>query len=114
MRMWRCRASTSCVVPDESLYVGHTSDLERRLAQHNEGRGGRFTKARLPVALVYSEQVDGPAAAVDRERQIKRWTKSKKVALVTGNRGRLKSLARRRHRWGSQTHNSPEFQNHSA
>jgi len=81
---------------DGALYVGHTSDLESRVARHLEGRGPAFTAARLPVALVYHEVTHGSIAAVQRERQIKRWTRAKKEALIAGDFHTLHSLSRRR------------------
>jgi putative endonuclease len=78
---------------DGTLYVGRTNDLAVRIATHNEGRGGTYTARRRPVQLVYSEphQTDETAAA--RERQIKRWTKAKKEALVGTRSADLKRLA---------------------
>ena len=81
---------------DESLYVGHTSDVSNRVATHNEGRGALWTARRRPVHLVYQEQHPSEAIAIDRERQLKGWTHAKKRALIHGDLARLKSLAKRR------------------
>jgi predicted GIY-YIG superfamily endonuclease len=81
---------------DDSLYVGHTSDLESRVNLHNQGRGALWTARRLPVHLVYQEPQPSEVKAVARERQIKRWTHGKKLALINGDRATLKSLAKRR------------------
>jgi predicted GIY-YIG superfamily endonuclease len=83
---------------DDSLYVGHTDDVLAREGTHNEGRGGRYTVARRPVRVVYSEQHDSTEGAIARERQLKRWTSGKKEALVAGNRKALKHLSKRRQR----------------
>jgi len=69
---------------DGSLYVGHSEDVEERVAAHNNGRGAVWTTCRRPVRLVYRETCLTEAAAVNRERQIKRWTHAKKKALVEG------------------------------
>ena len=53
------------------LYVGHTEDLERRLAQHNQGQGGKFTKQQGPWELVYSEEQVDRSAAMSREWYLK-------------------------------------------
>ena len=66
---------------DGSLYVGSTSDLERRVEMHNAGHGSSYTSRRRPVALVYAEEYDTIESAARRERQIKRWTTAKKEAL---------------------------------
>jgi putative endonuclease len=67
---------------DNSLYVGHTDDLDSREKTHNEGRGGRCTAQRRPVQVVYFESHDSAEIAIARERQMKRWTTSKKEALI--------------------------------
>ena len=77
---------------DESLYVGETDDLAKRLARHNAGRGCLFTASRLPVALVYAEERALRDGALERERQLKRWTRAKKEALIAGNLRLLKRL----------------------
>jgi putative endonuclease len=80
---------------DGSLYTGCTNDLDARLAAHNAGRGAKYTASRRPVHIVYAESADSKSAAMQRELQIKRWTKAKKEALIAGNRRRLKSLSKR-------------------
>jgi putative endonuclease len=81
---------------DGSLYVGHTSNVEDRVKVHNDGRGALWTACRLPVALVHQEQIVSEAGAIARERQVKRWSHAKKLALIRGDRVALKSLANRR------------------
>jgi tRNA/rRNA methyltransferase len=81
---------------DGSLYVGHTSDVEERVNVHNEGRGAIWTECRRPVTLVYQESVPSEERAIARERQIKRWTHMKKLALISGDFQKLRGLARRR------------------
>jgi len=62
------------------------------MVRHIVGRGSRFTAARLPVELVHSEFVEDDLTAVARERQIKRWTRAKKEALIAGDFALLKRL----------------------
>jgi putative endonuclease len=83
---------------DGSYYVGTTLDLEQRLHSHNEGRAAMYTALRRPLELVYSEKHESIEAARARERQIKRWSRSKKEALIAGNRQDLKRLSKRGHR----------------
>jgi len=75
---------------DNTLYVGVTLDIERRLKEHNSGKGGRYTRARMPVNLIYSECYNSKSKALKREIQIKGWKKRKKMALITNNYGELK------------------------
>ena len=81
---------------DNTLYVGHTEDLEERERVHNQGRGARYTASRRPVRIVYSEARDSLEGAVRRERQLKVWTRAKKEALIAGDIDRLKRLSKRR------------------
>ena len=66
------------------LYTGATADLERRLREHQAGKGGRFTKAMRPVELVYYEEDLTESDAKRREAQIKTWSRIKKLALIAG------------------------------
>lgn len=70
---------------DGSLYTGMTNDLPRRLSIHRSGRGGAYTRSRLPVRLVYSERRRTRGAALRREAELKRLPRSAKLALVRGN-----------------------------
>jgi predicted GIY-YIG superfamily endonuclease len=83
---------------DGTLYVGSTADLEDRLRRHNEGEGGQYTKWRRPVTLIFVEQFATLTKALQRERQIKRWTREKKLALAAGDLETLRTLAKRRKR----------------
>jgi predicted GIY-YIG superfamily endonuclease len=77
---------------DGSLYIGETNDVDLRLRRHNEGRASEFTARRRPVVLAYSEQYPTRQAALPRERQLKRWTRAKKEALIAGDTALLKRL----------------------
>lgn len=78
---------------DRRLYVGSTKDLEKRLQEHNSGLGAEFTRKRRPVELVYFEGYSRIDYAYFRERQIKKWSKSKKSALISSQHERLRKLA---------------------
>ena len=69
---------------DGSLYTGITDNLERRLKQHNLGKAAKYTAARRPIALVWSEPQPTLSAALRREAQLKRWSRREKQALVAG------------------------------
>ena len=81
---------------DNSLYVGYTTNVEARLKAHNLGLGTTHTSKRRPVRLVYSEPHGTRTAAVHRERQLKRWTRIKKEALIRGDFTLLRQLSKRR------------------
>jgi putative endonuclease len=80
---------------DGSLYVGQTSCLAERLQQHNDSRGSLHTSSRLPLTLIYREEHLTEPSACRRERQIKRWTREKKLALAEGRLAALKGISRR-------------------
>lgn len=68
---------------DQSLYVGCTNDLEKRVKQHNDSKwGAHYTKIRRPVELKYSETLDNLKDARRREREIKSWRREKKLNLI--------------------------------
>lgn len=68
---------------DGTLYTGWTTDPERRIVQHNKGRGARYTKMRLPVKLVYLEPQPDKITALKRERAIKALPRKKKIELFS-------------------------------
>ena len=67
---------------DGSLYTGWTNNLEKRVKSHQEGRGAKYTRARRPVCLVYSESFATKKEAMQREWELKHMTKAKKEALL--------------------------------
>lgn len=67
---------------DGSLYVGIAKDVEKRVAAHNSGRGAKYTSTRRPVRLLYSERGRDIGEALRREREIKRWSRPKKIATL--------------------------------
>lgn len=67
---------------DDTLYTGWTNDLEKRIQTHNQGRGGKYTRSRVPVKLVYYEAFATKEEAMRREYAIKRLTRSQKEKLI--------------------------------
>lgn len=69
---------------DTTLYTGSTNNLERRLDQHNNSkRGAHYTKIRRPVTLKYEEHFDTLREAKQREAELKKWTREKKLMLFS-------------------------------
>lgn len=67
-----------------TLYVGVTNNLKRRVLQHRDGRGeGRFTSRYRIKRLVYYEYLGPPIVAIAREKQVKRWDRAKRIALIS-------------------------------
>ncbi|MBX3375269.1 MAG: GIY-YIG nuclease family protein [Phycisphaeraceae bacterium] len=81
---------------DGTFYAGSFENLADRVATHNRGEGASWTARRRPVELVHAETFATRAEAVARERQRKRWSHAKKVALAAGDTDRLRALAKRR------------------
>ncbi|MDH5190685.1 MAG: GIY-YIG nuclease family protein [Gammaproteobacteria bacterium] len=79
---------------DKSYYTGHTDNLESRLYLHNHNTFDCYTSSRLPVILVFYEEFSSREEALERERQIKRWSRQKKEALIKGDWTKLSDLAR--------------------
>ena len=67
---------------DGSLYTGITTDLARRLAEHQAGIGGHYTRAKSVRKVRYTEPHPNRSAASRREAEIKRWPRAKKLALI--------------------------------
>jgi putative endonuclease len=76
------------------LYIGSTTNLDQRYKDHRSGKACRTTKIDRPQKLLYSEEYDSFSNARKREAKIKRWTRAKKEALVSGDMTQLKSLAK--------------------
>ena len=69
---------------DGTYYTGWTNNLEKRLRDHNDGKGAKYTKARLPVSLVYYEEFQTKEEAMRREYAIKRMSRNEKYELISG------------------------------
>ncbi len=79
---------------DGSYYTGSTTDLDKRLNEHNAGLGAEYTRKRLPVKLVYFEEFQQIDQAFKREKQIQNWSRSKKETLINGELEKLVELSR--------------------
>ena len=80
---------------DGSYYTGHTTNLEMQVAAHQAGQGGDWTKDRLPVQLVFSQEMTYEGHASLAEEQIKGWSLAKKEALIAGQWDLLRSLVKK-------------------
>jgi putative endonuclease len=67
---------------DGTYYCGISNDVPKRVATHNRGRGAKYTKSRVPVALVYVEEVGTVGQALRRERQVKSLSRSRKKDMI--------------------------------
>lgn len=71
---------------DGTLYTGYTVDVERRVREHNDGDGAKYTRGRTPVELVHVERFGNRSAALRREYELKRLARAEKVRLVEADR----------------------------
>lgn len=76
---------------DGTLYTGWTNNLEKRIRAHNAGEGAKYTRARLPVKLVYAEHYSTKQEAMRREAQIKRLSRADKLTLVKNYSGMVET-----------------------
>ena len=81
---------------DDSYYVGHTDNLEKRLAEHQDGGKCFYTSTRRPVRLVWSQEFATRVEAKEVEVRIKKWSRAKKAALVRGDYEGLRFAAKKR------------------
>jgi putative endonuclease len=80
---------------DKSFYIGVTNNLTERLIQHQEGYNeSSYTFSRRPVRLVYHETYSYVEDAIQREKQLKKWSRKKKQALIDGKQELLKELSK--------------------
>lgn len=71
---------------DDSLYTGYTTDLNRRVWEHNHSnKGAKYTRSRRPVVLVHSESYPSRSEAMKREYAIKQLSRADKLKLIGGN-----------------------------
>lgn len=69
---------------DNSLYTGITTNISRRIIEHNTKLGAKSLKGKLPVKLIYKEVYNSQSEAAKREREIKGWRRDKKLKLIMG------------------------------
>jgi len=70
---------------DGSLYTGYTTDLDRRMKEHNRNQGAKYTRGRTPVSLMYYEEFNNRGDAMKRECDIKKLPREKKLLLINTN-----------------------------
>ncbi len=70
---------------DNSLYTGITTDVSRRVRQHNEGTASRYTRSRLPAKLVHQERCRGRSSALKKEYAMKRLSRKEKEEYIRDN-----------------------------
>ena len=70
---------------DGSFYTGYTTDVERRVREHDAGDGAKYTRGRTPVELVHVERFESKSAAMSREYDIKQLSRSRKERLIEGS-----------------------------
>lgn len=68
---------------DGTLYTGWTNNLEKRIEEHNKGKGAKYTRSRTPVALEYFETYETRQRAMKREYEIKQLTREEKLQLIS-------------------------------
>ena|ERR1051325_10998339 len=79
---------------DDSYYIGHTDELEKRVAEHQLGEIAGYTRKRRPVTLVFSQDFGSREEAFEQERKLKGWSRAKKEALIRGDWDEIRRLAR--------------------
>ncbi|MGB9930626.1 GIY-YIG nuclease family protein [Haloarcula amylolytica] len=67
---------------DNTFYTGYTTDVERRVREHDAGDGAKYTRGRTPVELIHVESFDSQSEAMSREYEIKQYTRAEKERLV--------------------------------
>ncbi len=67
---------------DKSLYCGYTNDLKNREQVHNFGKGSKYVRSRGGGKIIYSEKFRSKSKALKREIEVKKWSKTKKLALI--------------------------------
>ncbi len=81
---------------DGSYYVGSTVEIERRLWEHNQGLGAKYTARRRPVKLVFAAEFASIAEAFAAEKRVQGWRREKREALIRGDYEALPELARKK------------------
>lgn len=88
---------------DASFYIGHTDDLDNRLAQHDQGNSCVYTASRRPLRLVHAQGFESRYEALTMERKLKGWTRAKKQAYIAGDWNTLHLLAKGKHKHQRQS-----------
>ena len=78
---------------DESYYIGHTDDIDKRVSEHEQGKGCAYTKTRLPIKVVYVQDFMTRDEAINAEQQLKGWSRRKKEAFIRNDWKTIKELS---------------------
>ena len=81
---------------DCSYYVSHTDEIEKRITEHMLGNIPSYTSTRLPIKLVFMQDFNSKAEAIDMERRVKKWSRKKKKALIEDNWKKIFIFAKKR------------------
>jgi predicted GIY-YIG superfamily endonuclease len=81
---------------DNSYYVGHTDDIEKRISEHTLNEYDCYTSTRLPIEVVFVQPFGARDEALVAEQQIKKWSRQKKEALIAGNWEKVSALAKKK------------------
>jgi putative endonuclease len=81
---------------DNSYYTGSTRNIEKRLQQHETGKGAKYTSTRLPIELLCLEEYERIDEAYAREKQVQGWNRKKKEALINNEYDKLPALSKNR------------------
>ena len=85
---------------DSTYYTGITSNLEKRVIEHVSGHHkDSYTFSRRPVSLVFYAEFTEPTKAIETEKQIKKWSKAKKEALINNEFEKLPNLSKKKFKW---------------
>ena len=74
---------------DKTLYTGYTTDIDKRVAMHNKGKGAKYTRGRLPVKLLWFDSFASKSEAMKKEYAIKQLSKDGKHAITRGEVHRI-------------------------
>ena len=83
---------------DETLYIGHTDDLDERMRQHDAGKAGSYTALRRPLQLLHIEEFETRYEALAMERKLKGWSRAKNLAYIAGDWNAIGKLSKGKHR----------------
>ena len=81
---------------DGSYYTGHTDNIEKRISEHKLGIGDSYVSSRLPIQVVFASPFNTRYEALEMEQRIKKWSRSKKEALIRGDWQSLVKLSKKK------------------
>lgn len=83
---------------DETLYIGHTDNLDERMRQHDAGKSDAYTASRRPLTLLHVEEFETRYEALTMEMKLKGWSRAKKLAYISGDWKSVHDLAKGKHK----------------